>query len=66
MTHNHTYQQVELNPGVPGEIENMLDKLHKALHEVCCRAISSEKPILLSVFDLSVLLFLSILYTINT
>ncbi|KAJ7394036.1 hypothetical protein OS493_003709 [Desmophyllum pertusum] len=33
VTHNHTYQQVELNPGAPKEIENMLEKLHKALHE---------------------------------
>lgn len=37
MTHNHAYQQVELNPGGPGEIENMLEKLHKALHEVHCK-----------------------------
>lgn len=34
VTHNHSYQQVELNAGVPGEIESMLGKLHKALHEV--------------------------------
>nr|XP_058943375.1 ectopic P granules protein 5 homolog [Pocillopora verrucosa] len=33
VTHNHSYQQVELNAGVPGEIESMLGKLHKALHE---------------------------------
>jgi len=34
VTHNHSYQQIELNPGGPGDIENMLEKLHKALHEV--------------------------------
>jgi len=37
VTHNHSYQQVELNPGGPGEIEGMLEKLHKALHEVHCK-----------------------------
>ena len=36
VTHNHAYQQVELNAGIPGEIENILGKLHKALHEVNC------------------------------
>ena len=37
VTHTHSFQQVELNPGGPGEIENMLEKLHKALHEVHCK-----------------------------
>ena len=34
VTHNHTYQQVEMNQSIPKEIDNILDKLHKALHEV--------------------------------
>ncbi|CAH3172967.1 unnamed protein product, partial [Porites evermanni] len=33
VTHNHTYQQVEMNQSIPKEIDNILDKLHKALHE---------------------------------
>ena len=37
VTQNHTYQQVELNQSVPGEIEGMLKILQKALHEVNCR-----------------------------
>lgn len=34
VTHSHAYQQVEMNHSVPKEIDNMFEKLHKALHEV--------------------------------
>ena len=34
VSHNHAYQQVELNQVVPKEIETLLEKLQKALHEV--------------------------------
>lgn len=33
VSHNHAYQQVELNQVVPKEIETLLEKLQKALHE---------------------------------
>ncbi|XP_048581759.1 ectopic P granules protein 5 homolog isoform X2 [Nematostella vectensis] len=36
VSHNQSYQQIECNPIVPGEIENFQKIIQKALHETLC------------------------------